>query len=233
MTDALVQKIAELEAALEARENEMLEWLLKMTRPTPAQSAPAMARNYFERLMREQQERADKEAPWQLRRESTMPYQNWCPFGPDDLVEVENGQGDKRMGLAKTFGWGWVPDDPEHVITKARLVVKAAQKKAATLPKLSPIHGEQLRCVPMPTIPVREPAYPVHGGSHPEGDPRNHTLGGGLTKLEWFAGRALPGIIAQPNLEGWDPSVLARWAFEVGTEMVERSKTLNRESPEK
>ena len=172
-----------------------------------------------------ERERADKEAPWQLRRESTMPYQNWRPFNPGDLVEVENGLGDKRMGVVSSFDWGWVPDDPEHVITKARLVARAAP------PQLSPIHGEQPRCVPMPTIPVREPAYLVHGGSHPEDDPRNHTLGGGLTKLEWFAGRALPGIIAQPNLEGWDPSVLARWAFEVGTEMVERSKTLNRESP--
>lgn len=227
MTDVLVQKIAELEAALEARENEMLEWLLKMTRPTPAQSAPAMARNYFERLMREQQERADKEAPWQLRRESTMPYQNWRPFSPGDLVEVENGLGDKRMGLASLFDWGWVPDDPEHVITKARLVVRAVP------PQLSPIDGEQPRCVPMPTIPVREPAYPVHGGHHPEDDPRNHTLGGGLSKLEWFAGHALPGIIAQPNLEGWDPSVVARWAFEIGKEMVERSELLNRESQQK
>ena len=227
MTDVLVQKIAELEAALEARENEMLEWLLKMTRPTPAQSAPAMARNYFERLMREQQERADKEAPWQLRRESTMPYQNWRPFNPGDLVEVENGLGDKRMGIVSSFDWGWVPDDPEHVITKARLVARAAP------PQLSPIHGEQPRCVPMPTIPVREPAYPVHGGARAGGDPRNHTLGGGVSKLEWFAGHALPGIIAQPNLEGWEPSIIARWAFEIGAEMVERSKALNQESPEK
>ena len=35
------------------------------------------------------------------------------------------------------------------------------------------------------------PAFPVHGGHHPDDDPRNHTLGGGMTLRDWFAGQAI------------------------------------------
>lgn len=37
-------------------------------------------------------------------------------------------------------------------------------------------------------------AFPVHGGHHPDDDPRNHTLGGGLSKRDWFAGQALASL---------------------------------------
>ncbi len=42
------------------------------------------------------------------------------------------------------------------------------------------------------------PAFPTHGGHHPDDDPRNHTLGGGMSMRDWFAGQALAGIMA-----GW------------------------------
>lgn len=38
-------------------------------------------------------------------------------------------------------------------------------------------------------------AFPVHGGHHPDDDPRNHTLGGGLSKRDWFAGLAMAAAI--------------------------------------
>ena len=41
-------------------------------------------------------------------------------------------------------------------------------------------------------------AFPTHGGHHPDDDPRNHTLGGGMSLRDWFAGQALAGIMA-----GW------------------------------
>jgi hypothetical protein len=31
------------------------------------------------------------------------------------------------------------------------------------------------------------PAFPVHGGHHPDDDPRNHTLGGGMTLRQYAA----------------------------------------------
>lgn len=37
------------------------------------------------------------------------------------------------------------------------------------------------------------PAFPVHGGGDPvNDDPRNHTLGGGMSLRDWLAGQALP-----------------------------------------
>ena len=43
------------------------------------------------------------------------------------------------------------------------------------------------------------PAFPTHGGHHPDDDPRNHTLGGGMSMRDWFAGQALIGLLANPN----------------------------------
>lgn len=41
------------------------------------------------------------------------------------------------------------------------------------------------------------PAFPVHGGHHPDDDPCNHTLGGGMTLRDWFAGQAIGAVISQ------------------------------------
>ena len=46
------------------------------------------------------------------------------------------------------------------------------------------------------------PAFPTHGGAGGDDDPRNHTLGGGLSMRDWFAGQALAGIMANPELDG-------------------------------
>lgn len=40
------------------------------------------------------------------------------------------------------------------------------------------------------------PAFPVHGGHHPDDDPRNRVIGGGMTLRDWFAGQALAGLLA-------------------------------------
>lgn len=42
----------------------------------------------------------------------------------------------------------------------------------------------------------------------------------GMTLRDWFAGQALPGIIAQPNLDGWEPHIIAGWAYEIADAMI-------------
>lgn len=56
-----------------------------------------------------------------------------------------------------------------------------------------------------PLAPAQEredggPAFPVHGGHCPDDDPRNHTLGGGMSLRDWFAGQALV------SMETWVPN---------------------------
>ena len=65
------------------------------------------------------------------------------------------------------------------------------------------------------------PAFPVHGGHHPDDDPRNHTLGGGMTLRDWFAGQALAGIAA--NADWWACATddqVARQAYLIADEML-------------
>lgn len=50
------------------------------------------------------------------------------------------------------------------------------------------------------------------------GMPNGHDMG--MTLRDWFAGQALPGIIAQPNLEGHNPAVVAKWAYEYADAML-------------
>ncbi|MFP5480254.1 MAG: hypothetical protein ACLGIE_11285 [Alphaproteobacteria bacterium] len=42
------------------------------------------------------------------------------------------------------------------------------------------------------------PAFPVHGGHHPDDDPRNQILGGGMSLRDWFAGQAMASLILVP-----------------------------------
>lgn len=65
------------------------------------------------------------------------------------------------------------------------------------------------------------PAFPVHGGHHPDDDPRNHTLGGGMTLRDWLAGQALTGIAA--NTDWWacaEVDQVARQAYEIADAML-------------
>lgn len=52
------------------------------------------------------------------------------------------------------------------------------------------------------------PAFPVHGGYEGD-DPRNHILGGGMSLRDWFAGQALAGMLADPNVRHADLDALA------------------------
>lgn len=61
------------------------------------------------------------------------------------------------------------------------------------------------------------PAFPTRPDQY-------HVAGQGMTLRDWFAGQALAGIIAQPNLEGWDPSITAEWAYELADAMLEARK---------
>ena len=43
----------------------------------------------------------------------------------------------------------------------------------------------------------QEPAFPTHGGGSETDDPRNHTLGGGITVRDLFALGALVGYLSK------------------------------------
>jgi hypothetical protein len=73
------------------------------------------------------------------------------------------------------------------------------------------------------------PAFPVHGGAHEDDDPRNHTLGGGMSLRDFFAGQALV------SMETWVPSrddgtypsdrsevlaLKAAWAYDMADAML-------------
>lgn len=63
-----------------------------------------------------------------------------------------------------------------------------------------------------PAFPT-EPRGPVYGDKYD-----------GMTLRDWFAGQALAGIIAHPNLEGWEPAITAKWAYEIADAMLEARK---------
>lgn len=73
------------------------------------------------------------------------------------------------------------------------------------------------------------PAFPVHGGADPvNDDPRNHTLGGGMSLRDWLAGQAMGALIAGFTADGGDyphRENTAAWAYAQADAMLaERSK---------
>ncbi len=85
----------------------------------------SICRHFYKRMM----ERIDDaiEAPeYVLRRDAAMPYQTWRPFPDDEIVEVVNVDGEKRVGRASSFWWGYEwergGNAGEGVIVKARIV---------------------------------------------------------------------------------------------------------------
>jgi len=61
------------------------------------------------------------------------------------------------------------------------------------------------------------PAFPTHGGGGYGDDPRNHTLGGGMSLRDWFAGQALATAYAQHETS---PDNTAEWAYQVADAML-------------
>lgn len=64
---------------------------------------------------------------WINRRDSALPYQEWRAFEPYEIVQVANAYGDKRIGQAKDFWWGYEQDMgeiSEGTIVKARCLSK-------------------------------------------------------------------------------------------------------------
>jgi hypothetical protein len=64
-----------------------------------------------------------------------------------------------------------------------------------------------------------KPVYPVHGGYDGD-DPRNHTIGGGLTKREYFAAMAMQGILANPTETRENKSLLQAKLIDSSLETV-------------
>ena len=68
------------------------------------------------------------------------------------------------------------------------------------------------------------PAFPVHGGHHPDDDPRNQILGGGMSLRDWFAGQAMAGILANVRINaadgGYSPAMAAADAFTTADAML-------------
>lgn len=67
-----------------------------------------------------------------------------------------------------------------------------------------------------------KPAYPVHGGGYYDDDPRNHTIGGGLTKREYFAAMAMQGMLASLSGISSDYSQIAHMAIEQADELLKQ-----------
>ena len=44
---------------------------------------------------------------WVYRRDSSFPYQTWKPFPDDAIVLVKGIDGDRNIGPAKDFWWGY------------------------------------------------------------------------------------------------------------------------------
>jgi hypothetical protein len=57
---------------------------------------------------------------WKIRRDSSMPYQEWSPFPPEAIVQIKNCYGDSRIDQASKFWWGYERNNSEGVITRAR-----------------------------------------------------------------------------------------------------------------
>ena len=67
------------------------------------------------------------------------------------------------------------------------------------------------------------PAFPVHGGHHPDDDPRNQIIGGGMTLRDWFAGQALSWA-GHYNWTSSTPKHLAERAYQMADAMLEARK---------
>ncbi|MGD9670268.1 MAG: hypothetical protein AB7U75_14720 [Hyphomicrobiaceae bacterium] len=59
-------------------------------------------------------------SPWQHRTDANFPYQRWQPFPDEAIVEVANVHGEKSIGPARNFWWGYEQHNPEGTITRAR-----------------------------------------------------------------------------------------------------------------
>jgi NTP pyrophosphatase (non-canonical NTP hydrolase) len=70
---------------------------------------------------------------WLLRKDSSMPYQIWNEFQPEEPVEVMNAYGDVRTGFAKDLWWGYeteLGEISEGTITKARRLTMMTEHEA-------------------------------------------------------------------------------------------------------
>ena len=47
---------------------------------------------------------------WKYRKDYWLPFQDWNEFPPNAIVLVRNAYGDRRIGLAKDFWWGYERD---------------------------------------------------------------------------------------------------------------------------
>ena len=78
------------------------------------------------------------EMEWKHRRDSALPYQEWLEFDPESIVQVSNAYGDKRIGQAKGFWWGYEQDMGE---VSEGTIVKARCLSTPKTPKpQNPIH---------------------------------------------------------------------------------------------
>lgn len=57
---------------------------------------------------------------WLLRRDASMPYQDWRPFPANAIVQVKNRYGESRIDVATNLWWGYERENSEGVITMAR-----------------------------------------------------------------------------------------------------------------
>jgi len=63
-----------------------------------------------------------------LRRDSSMPFQEWRAFPPDAIVLVKNAFGDRRIDIAGNLWWGYeeeLGDIGEGVIVAAKRLDRA------------------------------------------------------------------------------------------------------------
>ncbi len=62
---------------------------------------------------------------WLKRNDYGLPYQTWCPFNKNDIVEVKNMYGETKIGPAHSFWWGYentIGVISEGTIIEARLI---------------------------------------------------------------------------------------------------------------
>jgi len=74
---------------------------------------------------------------WQLRRNSSMPWQTWRAFPADAIVQIKNAYGDSRIGLAGSFWWGYEDEGAEI----GEGVIISARRLDQPIPQ-PPQHGE-------------------------------------------------------------------------------------------
>ena len=72
---------------------------------------------------------------WLERRDSSMPFQVWRAFEGHEIVQVVNARGDRCIGVAKEFWWGYEEDMGEladGVIVKTRRLCTPKSTKLPT-----------------------------------------------------------------------------------------------------